>query len=80
MNDISTWIFTFGSGQQHAGKFVKIQGTWEEARQEMFSRFGRNWSFQYSEEEWEAYCKEAREFARKYLGGEENAFIETELL
>ena len=47
------WIFTFGSGQEHAGYYVKIYGTWSEARKKMFEKYGENWSFQYSEAEWE---------------------------
>ncbi len=47
-----TWIFTFGSGQQHAGHFVRINGTFDSARAEMFDRYGEDWGFQYSEEKW----------------------------
>lgn len=46
------WIFTFGSGQQHAGYYVKIRGTFDEARAKMFEKYGEDWSFQYSEEKW----------------------------
>lgn len=46
------WIFTFGCGQQHAGFYVKIWGTFGEARQKMFDKYGSEWSFQYSEEKW----------------------------
>lgn len=34
------WIFTFGCGQEHAGHYVKIHGTYDEARAEMFRRYG----------------------------------------
>ena len=47
-----TWYFTFGCGQENAGKYVKIKGTYESARQKMFDRFGDKWAFQYSENEW----------------------------
>ena len=47
-----TWIFTFGVGQQHEGKYVRIRGTYGEARQKMFDLFGDKWAFQYSEKEW----------------------------
>ena len=47
------YIFTFGCGQEHAGKYVKIWGTYEEARQKMIDRYGDKWAFQYSEENWE---------------------------
>lgn len=47
------WYFTFGTGHEHADRFVKIYGTFIEARNEMFERFGSAWAFQYSEAEWE---------------------------
>lgn len=46
------WIFTFGSNHQFAGKYVKIFGTYESAREEMFRVFGDKWAFQYPEETW----------------------------
>lgn len=73
------WIFTFGGNKLHEGKYIKIFGTWCEARNEMLVRYGTDWGFQYSEEEWEAYVKEAKEYARKYLGDEKYAIVETEL-
>lgn len=42
-----SWIFTFGSGQQHDGRYVVIPGSYDEARAEMLARFGNRWSFQY---------------------------------
>lgn len=47
------WIFTFGSGQEHEGKYVRIKGTYFTAREKMFDRYGEKWGFQYSEKEWE---------------------------
>jgi hypothetical protein len=47
------WIFTFGCGQEHAGRYVKIRGTFNQARQKMMDRYGEQWGFQYSEEKWE---------------------------
>ncbi len=47
------WIFTFGQSHRFAGKYVKIFGTYESARAEMFERFGEEWAFQYSEEAWQ---------------------------
>lgn len=55
------YIFTFGSGQQNAGHYVRIEGDFGTAREEMVSRFGLEWGFQYSEEEWEDWCKKARQ-------------------
>lgn len=49
------WIFTFGYGQPHAGHYVKIYGTYMEARRKMFNKYGSNWGFQHSEEEWKAF-------------------------
>ena len=39
------WIFTFGVGQERAGHYVKIHGTYRNARDEMFRRYGREWAF-----------------------------------
>jgi hypothetical protein len=41
------WYFTFGSGHKHPNGYVKIHGTFDEARQEMCNRFGEKWAFQY---------------------------------
>ncbi len=49
------WIFTFGSGQKHAGHYVKIKGTYGSARQKMVDKYGLSWAFQYSEEEWNKF-------------------------
>lgn len=63
MDDKKWYIFTFGSGQQNAGHYVKIFGTYDSARREMVCRYGLQWGFQYSEDEWEdlhrrmPYCK-----------------------
>lgn len=46
------WIFTFGCGQPHGGKYVKIRGTYSQARRKMFKKYGNKWCFQYSEKEW----------------------------
>ena len=48
------WIFTFGSGQVNAGKYVKIHGTFTSARKEMYRRYEDKWSRQYSEQNWNA--------------------------
>ncbi|MFE7874741.1 hypothetical protein ACFUYE_30875 [Micromonospora humida] len=46
------WLFTFGSGQQFDGRFVRIHGTRESARAEMIARFGTAWCDQY---DWRAF-------------------------
>jgi len=70
MKDEQFWYFTFGSGQKYAGHYVKIKGTFSSARKEMFARFGAGWSFQYSEQEWADWCKNAMTYGCR---------IETEL-
>ena len=47
------WIFTFGTGQEHGGHYVKIYGTHNEARNKMIERYGVKWCWQYSSKEWE---------------------------
>lgn len=59
------YYFTFGCGQQHAGHYVKIFGTFSGTRKKMFDKYGSKWGFQYSEEEW-------AEYERKYP-----AYVET---
>ena len=46
------YIFTFGCGQQHEGRYVKVYGSYVEAREKMIEKYGKEWAFQYSEEEW----------------------------
>lgn len=41
------WFFTFGSGHAHPNGYVKIHGTFGEARDAMFARFGPKWCMQY---------------------------------
>lgn len=46
-------VFTFGWGQQHQGRCqVILAKDWFEARNLMFSAYGKEWSFQYGENEW----------------------------
>ena len=47
---VANWYFTFGHGQHHFGRYVKINGTFNEAREEMIHRFGYAWSMQYDED------------------------------
>jgi len=46
------YIFTFGSGQDNAGKYIRLKGSYESTRSKMIERFGNKWSFQYSEDDW----------------------------
>ena len=46
------WYFTFMQKQADLkNKFVRIEGSYEEARMKMVERFGSSWANQYSEEE-----------------------------
>ena len=49
------YYFTFGSGQVHAGFYVRIWGTYGSARSKMVDKYGDKWSFQYSEEQWKKW-------------------------
>lgn len=50
------YIFTFGQSPEiygdRAGKRVTIRGTYESALAEMVRRYGRNWAFQYTAEQY----------------------------
>lgn len=46
------WYFTFGFGQLHEGGYHVIETkNSEDARDEMFKRFGTKWSMQYDSAE-----------------------------
>jgi len=45
------WFFTFGCCSYHHANYIKIYGTYEEARDRMFELFGRHWAFQYASAE-----------------------------
>ena len=54
MFGVPQWfVFTFGDGQPHAGQYVRIWGTYTEARQKMVDKYGREWAFQYTNEQWQ---------------------------
>lgn len=55
MEEKQWWTFTFGYGQEHEGKYVKIYGTYDSARKKMFKQYGQEWAFQYSEAEWQEW-------------------------
>lgn len=51
MNEPRTWYFTFGWGQPHAGCVQPIEAEdAHAARLKMMRMYGRDWSFQYTEE------------------------------
>ena len=72
-NNIKQWyIFTFGYGNEHQGRYKKYFGTYEEARKQMIADYGLSWGFQYSESEWEQWCARCHEEGIEYM-------LETEL-
>ena len=46
------FVFTFGQGQTYAGYLVKIYGTFSSTREKMMQKYGTEWAFQYTLEEW----------------------------
>lgn len=46
------WYFTFGVGQPNEGHYITLEGSYIQARSEMCDKYGMDWGFQYSEEEW----------------------------
>lgn len=55
MTDTREWYFTFGHGQHHpetgehlVNRYVRITGTYQGARAEMFRLFGTRWAAQYA--------------------------------
>jgi hypothetical protein len=56
------WYFTFGSGQAHSGCYISFFGTQDETRKKMFNAFGKKWSMQYNEDQWNTPSKESISF------------------
>ena len=56
--DKQYWIYTFGAGQKHEGKCVRIYADdYGDARQKMVDKYGSEWAFQYTEKEWDDWLK-----------------------
>ena len=53
--DKEYWIFTFGDGHMYYGYYVKIYGSYAEARRKMAAKYGTKWAFQYSKEQWDEW-------------------------
>lgn len=52
---VAKHIFTFGCGQEHAGRYQPIFARdAEEARHSMVAMYGSEWCWQYTEEQWDA--------------------------
>ena len=53
MSNKKNFYFTFGFGQKYEGYFVVIKTTsMDLARKQMFEKYGREWAFGYTEEQW----------------------------
>ncbi len=48
-NEAITWYFTFGFVHKHPNSYIKIWGTFEDARDTMVDNYGAKWAFQYPE-------------------------------
>lgn len=48
---MNTWYFTFCLGDRFKHRFIRINGTYSEARDKMFEMFDDKWAFQYSEKD-----------------------------
>lgn len=57
-NKKQDWYFTFGSAHAHPNGYVKIYGTFSEARKEMVERYNQKWSMQYSEKQFQGQAEE----------------------
>jgi hypothetical protein len=56
---METYFFTFGFGQAHPNKYVKIEAEdYCQARDIMVDRFGLAWAFQYDEAEFAGQAEE----------------------
>jgi len=56
------WLFSFGYGHAHPNRFIRIHGTRNSARNEMFCRYGGKWSFQYP-----GTAKQEQELKRNFM-------------
>lgn len=41
------WLFTFGHGHKYPNKFIRLFGSYSEARELMFVLYNDKWAFQY---------------------------------
>ena len=56
------WFFSFGYGHAHPQRFVRIHGTQNSTRGEMFRRYGDKWCFQYP-----GTAKQEQELKRNFM-------------
>ena len=57
MEKTENWYFTFGIGHAHPNGYVKINGTFNSAREQMHKMYGPKGAFQYSEKEFMPHIK-----------------------
>ena len=77
---MNEYIFTFGQGHPLKGRCVRIKGTYGEAREKMCAKFGLNWAFQYSAEEWERFRNDPNRWwpMEEEIDLEGDVYIETD--
>ena len=49
------YVFTFCHGRKNGGHYVKFFGTYGGARQQMIDKYGTDWAFQYTLDDWERW-------------------------
>lgn len=57
------WLFTFGYGHRFSGRYVVFSGSYSEARDQMFEKYGIEWCGQYSESQWRDWLRDPRRAA-----------------
>jgi len=57
MQEQQNWYFTFGSAHAHPNGYIKLQGSFSEARAKMFELFDSKWSMQYNEKQFEGQAE-----------------------
>jgi hypothetical protein len=75
-----TWYFTFGVGQPNAGRYVVVRdATYGDARDVMHAKFGREWGFQYNEDDWhKGGVSQAEKYGLDLLYETEDRWVESE--
>jgi uncharacterized protein YaaW (UPF0174 family) len=70
---METYYFTFGSGQENAGGYVKIiANDYMEARDLMFERYDSKWGFQYNELQFEGQAERFGLYEVETIEGDKN--------
>jgi len=74
LGKLQDFYFTFCADQNHAGHYVKINGTYASAREKMIERYSEKWGFQYFEKEWAKNVEEMKKIGFPV----ETEFVESE--